>query len=845
MLTIFFVAFALTIFTGAFLLFQVQPTIGKYILPWFGSGPGVWTTCMLFFQLVLLGGYAYAHFISHRFKPRTQVVVHLALVGAALAVLPITPSDIWKPRGSGDPRLQILLVLAASIGLPYFALSATGPLIQQWFNRVRPGGSPYRLYALSNAGSLLALLSYPFYFEIHFTRNTQAGLWAWGLVAFAVCCGFCAVQVWKCATPNPKSKVDLPGKSAKAVAAAGPEPTIRDHLLWLLLPACASVLLLATTNKICQDVTVIPLLWVAPLALYLLSFIICFDNARWYRRLPFAVALAFGIAGVVWALSREILPSLPIQLGIYLAGLFVCCMVCHGELYRLRPTPAHLTGFYLMIAAGGALGGVFVTLVAPLIFTDYDELPWGLLLCAILLLISWLRNPNMGRFGAWRPGVLACSVAATLALGVSIWLQVHRPAALAVTRSRNFYGVLAIVKDDPGQSSLYCLKLYHGRTVHGLQLQDPTMAALPTAYYGENSGVGRVLRSVSTGHRRIGLVGLGAGTLATYLKKGDSMRIYEINPEVERLARSYFTYLPNCAGDVELALGDARLSLERDLPQNFDVLVLDAFSGDAVPMHLLTREAFALYQQHLKPNGVIAVHISNRYLDLEPVVANAARRFNYRAVVIDTKESRDNWWLMDATWVVLSHDEEIFRSALIEAAARELRIDAAQVPLWTDDFASLYPIVRFETPPDMQSGPEWVQVEIASDLSEKGDIAGAIAHYRMALQINRDFPEALNNLAWLLASNPDASVRNGPEAVRLAGRACQLTEYHRTTLVGTLAAAYAEAGRFPEAVATAEKACALASTVGDKVLVARNRELLELYRDGKPYHEPASRALRK
>src|SRR5882672_9101608 len=298
-------AYALTIFTGAFLLFQIQPLIGKFILPWFGGGPGVWTTCMLFFQIVLLAGYAYAHFSSHYLKTRPQVMVHLALLIAALALLPITPTESWKPIGGGNPTLQILGLLAATLGLPYFVLSSTCPLVQQWFSRAHPGASPYRLYALSNAGSLLALLSYPIFFETHFTRRVQARFWAWGLAGYAVCCGFCVLKLWRAQKPedpgvsHDETAVAITQASSSVRRAGGSR---RDRLLWLLLPACASILLLATTNKLCQDVAVIPFLWVLPLALYLVSFIICFDNPQWYARVPFTLALIAAEGGVCWAL---------------------------------------------------------------------------------------------------------------------------------------------------------------------------------------------------------------------------------------------------------------------------------------------------------------------------------------------------------------------------------------------------------------------------------------------------------------------------------------------------------------------------------------------------------------
>ncbi|PYJ05764.1 MAG: hypothetical protein DME25_07835 [Verrucomicrobia bacterium] len=402
-------AYALTIFTGAFLLFQVQPLIGKYILPWFGGGPGVWTTCMLFFQALLVVGYAYAHLSSRWLKPRAQALLHVALVLAALALLPITPSSRWKPHGSGNPTCQILALLAANLGLPYFVLSSTGPLMQAWFCRTHPGAWPYRLYALSNAGSLLALVSFPFFFEPHFTRQAQARLWSWGLAAYAVCSGLCALRVWRGESVEGRvsggddgTRNTEHGTSNSPSSSPTPRPSPLTHALWLLLPACASVLLLATTNKICQDVAVVPFLWVLPLAIYLLSFIICFDNPRWYVRLPFALALLAALGGVCWALFKGGDCSLYQQVAVYGGGLFVCCMVCHGELYRLRPDPSRLTAFYLSIAAGGAGGGLFVAVAAPILFTNYYELHWGLFLCGLLFLVTCVTGQRSQPSNLWR-----------------------------------------------------------------------------------------------------------------------------------------------------------------------------------------------------------------------------------------------------------------------------------------------------------------------------------------------------------------------------------------------------------------------------------------------------------
>jgi SAM-dependent methyltransferase len=752
-------AYALSIFTGAFLLFQVQPLIGKYILPWFGGSPGVWATCMLFFQTLLLGGYAYAHFSTKHLKPKNQALLHLALLALSLALLPITPADSWKPLVAGDPTWRILALLTVSLGLPYFVLSATGPLMQQWFSQTHPGVSPYRLYALSNVGSLLALLSYPFFFEPAFPRQMQATLWSVGLGLFVVFCGFCAWRLLRhgdaiAAPVDPTAENEAPAT-----------PSLVDRTLWLALPAVASVLLLATTNKLCQDVAVIPFLWVLPLSLYLLSFIICFDSPRWYVRWLFLLLLAVGIGAVCHLLFAGFGASLVTQVVGYSGMLFVGCMFCHGELYRLKPHPRHLTSFYLLIATGGALGGFLVAVVAPAVFNSFLELHVSLGLLALLAAVvcvkdrsrplalaalagTWLVTPVVPAlrmsppsgftatllallseirsfyrdhwwaigllalltvvcFGAW-PGIVVRDwrarvgsfvVTLPLVLGVVLAMQIKDSDHFAISASRNFYGVLTVFEYSKADPQEHHFLLQHGKITHGLQFADPVKATWPTSYYGKNSGVGLALLHLpQTKDKRIGLVGLGTGSLAAYGEPGDYLRIYEINPQVQRLARSRFTYLANCAAKVDVIMGDARLSMENELKrhesQQFDLLALDAFSSDAIPVHLLTEEAFATYLQHLKPDGVIAVHISNRYLDLQPVVDNLARHFGLSTAMINDN-NEDDWWNYATTWVLVTKNREWLDTPVIRNATTEPWQKRRPVPLWTDDYASLFQILKF------------------------------------------------------------------------------------------------------------------------------------------------------
>jgi SAM-dependent methyltransferase len=683
--------FSLTIFAGAFLLFQVQPLIAKYILPWFGGAPGVWTTCMLFFQIFLLAGYAYAHITSRFFSPRIQAGLHWVLLLVALAFLPVVPGAQWKPSPGEDPTWHILLLLTVCLGLPYFALAATGPLLQAWFNRLHPGVVPYRLYALSNVGSLLALLSYPFVFEPVLTRQMQASLWAWSFGVFALLCGGCAWRLWRLNPAVPLPSVKNTGETAK-----DHPPTTPARALWFALPACGSVLFLATTNKLCLDVAAVPFLWILPLSLYLLTFILCFDRPAWYLRKTFLALLVPLLALVCYALFKQSAVSLLQQIGIYCGSLFVCCMVCHGEVCRLKPAPRFLTSFYLFIAAGGAAGGVFVAVVAPLIFKSYAELKWGVWLLAALLLIIHARE----RTGWWIQGrhwpLWPALLAGMLALGTTLLMQSWQATRDAVFMSRNFYGVLRVVelaKNTP----LHAYMLRHGDINHGLQFTDPRLSSMPTTYYNPQSGLGLAMDYFPRQtDRRIGAVGLGTGTVAAYGRPGDSFHFYEINPEILRLAKTDFTYLMTSKARVEVTMGDARLSLESEPSQHFDILVLDAFNSDAPPVHLLTREAFTTYFRHLKPDGVIVVDISNRYLNMLPVMVGVAKHFHLYMVEIDWDTKPRPWWLASSRWVLLSRNQKFMYSQPILSNATMMPEQASDESiLWTDDYVSLFPIVRY------------------------------------------------------------------------------------------------------------------------------------------------------
>ncbi|HEX2198940.1 MAG TPA: fused MFS/spermidine synthase [Burkholderiales bacterium] len=667
-------SYAVTIFLSSFLLFLVQPLIARLILPWFGGSAAVWTTCMLFFQVLLLAGYAYAHLLIRKLEGRAAAMVHTALLAAAIVLLPISPSEAWKPAGEDEPISRILLLLGASVGLPYFLLASTSPLLQAWFARARPGENPYRLFAISNLASLVALVGYPFVIEPFLSAGPQVGLWSWLFAGFAV---LCAIVAWR--TPR------RPFAASRQEQAA---PIGRSTvMLWLALSATGSVLLLAVTNHLTQNVAAVPLLWLAPLTLYLASFIIAFEGRNWYRpELLWLLVLAL-LAGMAWLLAdTDYHFNLPLQLAIFLPGLFLACLFCHGELYRMRPPPRQLTAFYLIVSAGGALGGLLVAVVAPLAFNAYYELGIGLV---VLGLLAALRFAALGRIqGLASLAVLLGASAAAAYDG----LRYHEDVRLS---ERGFYGVLRVKEyGSPGEPG-HLRRLVHGAIMHGEQYMDDARRDLVTTYYTETSGIAAAIESRAGKPLRIGVIGLGTGTLAAYGKKGDVYRFYDIDPRVMDIARTEFTYLADSKAQIELALGDARLTLEREAAQGFDVLAVDAFSSDAIPVHLITREALGVYLKHVRPDGIVAFHVSNRFLNLVPVVARLAKEHGAHAVLIsDDSEDEGDGLRSRSDWVLVSRDAAVLkRRAIVEAGAQPAE-DRADWRTWTDDYSNLIQILK-------------------------------------------------------------------------------------------------------------------------------------------------------
>ena len=672
--------FGTSVFASACLLFLVQPLSSKLILPWFGGSAAIWITCMLFFQSGLLLGYLYAHRLSTRISPKLQYGIHIILLCVSLFALPILPNAHWQPAPGHDPTWNLFAVLATSVGLPYLLLSATSPLLQSWYARTAGNALPYRYFALSNAGSLIALLSYPILIEPKMTGHQQAWSWSLAYTGFAVLCTATAlfsrqhnIALQQCGNQNPESKR-------------------APYFLWLALPGCASTLLLVVTNLLTQNIAPMPMLWVIPLSIYLLTFIFCFESDRWYQRWLFLPLLFPSIASLVAATGPLNEGSVSIMLPLLCAALFVCCMTCHGELARLRPAADRLTVFYLSISVGGAIGGLFVGLLAPHLFPAMFEYPIAFVACPALLLATFRRQrfqwANRQLLQPFWVGSLAC----TIVLSGYVCNQTWKQLRASIFLGRNFYGALRV--DDFFKYGGHLRRLNHGTITHGAQFLLPEWRHRPTTYYARNSGIGLTWYALAPGGPlKMGVVGLGAGTLAAYGRAGDTLRFYEINPLVVRIAREQFTYLSDCPAHTDIVLGDARLSMANEPPQKFDILVIDAFSGDAIPVHLLTREAFALYWRHLKPDGVLAVHVSNRYLQLAPVVALASQGHQKEIWQVENSDD-DAKEIYGSTYVLISSRLNFFSAPLFKGLLENVKVPSG-LRAWTDDYSNLWEVLSY------------------------------------------------------------------------------------------------------------------------------------------------------
>jgi SAM-dependent methyltransferase len=721
--------FVATIVTGSFLLFLTQPMIGRMALPRLGGAPAVWNSAMLVYQALLLGGYTYAHWLA-RVRPRLQAGVHLGLFGLAALWLPIGLSAAVPPADA-SPFLWVPWFLLSSIGPLFFMISSQAPLMQRWYALDPSRGEPYALYAASNLGSFAGLISYPLLVEPLLTLEQQSALWTGGYALLVLLVVGCALTI--------------PGRSVEAAPlAVTPAPSRKRVLHWIALAAIPSGLMLSTTTHLTTDIVAMPLLWALPLGLYLLSFVIAFSTRRGAATFITQVApLIILIAGGLAFASGANRPLVAATLGLSL--LFAVAVTLHSEMYRLRPGPDRLTGFYLAMSVGGVIGGAFCAILAPLVFDWSYEHPILIVAAAALLpqrnylrvLEEWWANPRFGpRLGRWLPLVALLlslvadraflqiapdrvAVGASIAIGLMALVALGRPLIFAAClfalmmsyggwttfkesssgiRTRSYFGIYTVGTNSNGTARM----LTHGTTVHGLQNTSPGMEEEPTSYYTRGSGVGRALSASEMlfgPGAAIGVVGLGTGTLACYARPGQSWTFFEIDPVMVRIASDprRFSFLSRCTPEARIVVGDARLRLAAAPPASFDLLVVDAFSSDSVPMHLLTEEALAVYGRSLRPGGILLMHISNRYLDLEPVLAEGARRGGWQAASLDHKINPRYLNDHPSHWVAMTRTKEAMEDMIALSgqpkAWKKLRTKPG-FEGWTDDYASILPILE-------------------------------------------------------------------------------------------------------------------------------------------------------
>lgn len=671
-----------TIFLSAFLLFLVQPMLAKMILPWFGGSSSVWITCVLFFQIMLFAGYSYAHGSTVRLSGKAQASFHGILIFISLLFLPVIPS-FGVGIINDNPALSIMILLLITVGLPYFLLSATSPLLQAWYAKTYSRTLPYRLFAVSNLASLLSLLSYPFLIEPFFTLQEQATAWSLAYTLFATLC--IALSVVTTRLLNISIAADPSGLQPTDSLGVTAAPQWKHKITWLLLSACSSILLLSVTDHLSQNIAAIPLLWIVPLGLYLLSFTICFERDGWYNSASYfwivfaaLVAMSYGIGK--WGVGSDI----RLVIAVYCISLFFCCMFCHGELARRKPAPGHLTSFYLYISAGGAIGSFFVVLVAPLVFSIYIELPIGMLLCALLLLLT-----NFKKW--WVTDVVCVALIVRLVVIAFSYADYYTNAEGVRTLVRNFYGHQRVIDKVTASGEPY-RSLVHGTISHGIQFLSPDKQSLPTAYFARTSGIGLASAILPESSRRIGIIGLGAGTIASYARAGDHFTFFEINPQVEQIARNDFSFLANNRGTVDVKIGDGRLLIEKEAPHQFDLIVIDAFSGDSIPVHLLTVEALELYFSKIKSGGIVAFHVSNLYLELSPILENAAKTLGkYSVVIVNQEDVGQN--VYQAEWVLMSSNRVLLESSTLLPHIAKTS-PRPHLRVWTDQYSNLFQVLN-------------------------------------------------------------------------------------------------------------------------------------------------------
>ena len=741
--------YAITLFVSSSLLFLVQPMFGKMVLPLLGGAPHVWITSMLFFQAALLGGYAYAHWAVSRLQMRRQALLHVAIVLLPLLMLPISVPDGWVPPAEGNPILWLLLLLLVSLGLPFFVVSTSAPLLQRWFSKTtHPAAKdPYFLYGAGNLGSMLALLAYPLLMEPTLPLASQTRLWAFGYGLLALGTIACGIIMRR--TPHRGTVADVAGNEALGDETHGYEAlgdvalkegadesklTGVRRLRWVALAFVASSFMLAVTTHITTDIAAIPLLWVIPLALYLLSFILVFSPSPIPVRWP-ALVLPGVVIPLVLAMLSGVKRPQSVLIALPLIAFFVSALVCHGQIAADRPSPRHLTEFYLWIAVGGVLGGVFNALLAPVIFDGLVEYPLSIVLACLAAppLAARRTTSQIDRFGLlvlpsavilltvlltigaerlWQQNGRIIGLGAALAI-CSIFVQ--RPLRFAIAigavmiaasinagsetsvlyRQRTFFGVQRVLEDETGGFH----RLMHGTTLHGIQNTAPELRREPLSYYHRESPIGHVLTELPAAKApEIGLIGLGTGTLACYAQPGQRWVFYEIDPVMEQIARNprLFTYLRDCPGEHQVVLGDARLSLRRVEDGRFGVLVVDAFNSDAIPVHLLTREAIQLYLSKLAPDGVVALHISNRYVDLEPVLADIAVDLDLTSRLRSDGQTLEQarQGKSSSVWVVLARRPVDLGPLAQDPRWRSLT-GRVGFRVWTDDFSDLFSVFRW------------------------------------------------------------------------------------------------------------------------------------------------------